>query len=305
MKNKYYLLVIFFAVLTIGCKNNGKEKQTEHDSNPQSEGIKETHVEKSSTFVDEATKETQKLISENRYTPFDVLQKQKLDRIEENSEVLVEISKPVKKTGNELYYHLKERTMLIGSSYLCERCPNVHLNTASGFIIHEDGVMVTNYHVIEVKEGLDISAIFAIDYEGNAYPVSKILAASQSNDLAILQLDTNGKKLKTLPVAETELMGEDVYMMGHPFGNTFFMSKGIIAKKYINERDGEPRMAITAEFGQGASGGPVVNEYGQVAGIVSATYMHYTNGSKQHGDLQLVVKEAIPVSVLNNYVKRN
>ena len=258
-----------------------------------------------SKFIDAVTKKAQKFIGSNHYTPFDTLQIQKLDRIEENSEVVISNFQSGKKTGNQMYYHLRESTMLIGSSYLCNQCPNTHLSNASGFVIHEDGVIVTNYHVIEVKEQMNISAIFASDHEGNVYPVAKILSASQSNDIAILQLDTNGKKLRALPLAKEELIGEDVFMMGHPFSNNFFMTKGIIARKYISERSGEPKIAITADFGQGASGGPVVNEYGQIVGIVSATYMLYTNGSKEHGDLQMVTKEVVPVSALNNYVKRN
>ncbi|KAB1067736.1 trypsin-like peptidase domain-containing protein [Tamlana haliotis] len=63
-------------------------------------------------------------------------------------------------------------------------------------------------------------------------------------------------------------------------------------------------MTITAEFGLGASGGPVVNDSGEVVGVVSATRANYTGGNSKHkGDLQLLLKIVIPVSQLNKYVK--
>jgi S1-C subfamily serine protease len=93
-------------------------------------------------------------------------------------------------------------------------------------------------------------------------------------------------------------------MMGHPFDNLFYMEDGIIANKYISERDDAVKISITAEFGQGASGGPVVNRNGQLVGMVSGTMMHYTNRSRENGDLQMIVKEVVPVSVISEYIKR-
>jgi len=61
-------------------------------------------------------------------------------------------------------------------------------------------------------------------------------------------------------------MGSDVYLMGNPFSNTFLMIKGIIGRKYVSERDGEVKIAVTVEFGPGASGGPIVKN-GQITGM--------------------------------------
>ena len=299
MKLRYVTLLVF--VISFGCK---QAEEKNNDSAIKADPIFEKNVQKSSSFNAQITKKVRSYISANDFTPFNILQNQKLENIEENANV--QLNKIVSSimNGNQIYHHLKERTMLVGGSYLCNRCPDIHLNNASGFIVHEDGILVTNYHVIAVKDEVQISGIFASDSEGNVYPVEKILSASQSNDLAILKLDTKGKKLKYLSLANEELMGEDIYMMGHPFGNNFFMSKGITSRKYISERSDEPRISITAEFGQGASGGPVVNAYGEVIGVVSATSMHYANGSKQRGALQLIIKEAIPVSSLKTYFKK-
>ena len=303
MKHILKFTFFFVTLFLFSCSNNsGKGNSV---TNNLSEQLLEQHPQHSSKFISDATKKVQQLINENKYTPFDVLQSQKLDKIEENSEVLVDVSTPNKMNGNQIYSYLKERTLLVGTSYLCNRCPNIHLNNASGFVIHEDGVIATNYHVIEVKEGMNVSGLFATDHEGNVFPVVKVLAASQSNDLAILQVDTGGKKIKALPFAEEELMGSDIYLMGNPFGNTFLMTKGIIGRKFISERDGELKIAVTTEFGPGASGGPIVNTNGQIIGMVSAIEMKFANNHSRQGGVQMILKEAIPVSVLNKYVKGN
>lgn len=292
-------ITVLILLTTMACQENKSPVNLKKGALPK-------HVnqaQESSKFVNQFTSKAQDLISKNKHTSFQTLQSQKLDRIEENSNVIVSSASGAKMNGNEIYNYLKERTVIIGSSYYCNQCPNLHLTNATGFVIHEDGIILTNYHVIEVRKGLDVSAVFVSDNKGKVYPVEKILAASESNDLAIIQVDTKGEKLKANVFAEEEMMGEDVYMMGHPFGHSYFMSKGIIARKYISELDNETKIAITAEFGQGASGGPIVNELGQIVAMVSGTHMKYTNGSKQHGDLQLLIKEAIPVSVLRDYVK--
>ena len=81
------------------------------------------------------------------------------------------------------------------------------------------------------------------------------------------------------------------------------MSKGMVDRKYLN-RHNMTKIAVTADFSQGASGGPVVNNYGEVVGVVSATYFHYTNGFKKGGDLRMLIKEEVPARGLDNYDKK-
>lgn len=303
MKHKLLLLLFGLLFLNSCTKREVKVKKIDSQSIINIDDILESDPIRSSTFIDNAIKKAEGLIANNDYTPFLTLQQQKLDRIEENSEVVVDRLKPEKMNGNQLYYFLKERTMVMGSSYLCKRCPNLHLMNASGYVINGEGVIATNYHVIEVKDGVDISGIFASDSEGNVYPVIQILAASQANDLAILKIDTKGKKIKHIPFAENELMGEDIYMMGHPYNNLFFMSKGIISRKYISDRDDEVKIAVTTEFGQGASGGPIVNQHGQLMAMVSGVHPHNAQDHGKQGATLMVTREAIPVSVLHQYCK--
>ena len=295
-----YIYIILIVISIFSCQSVNDTSNYHKVSTIKYQNIE---IENSSKYFENATAKAKQLISENRYTSFDTLHVQKLDRLEKNSEVIVNKTISALKTGNEIYNHLKERTLFVGGAYLCNKCPNTHLTSASGFVIQEDGIVVTNYHVIDPNKNLNVSAYFVSDHEGNVYPVSKVLSSSKLNDIVVMQIDTQGKKLKTLELAEEELMGEDVVMMGHPFSNTFFMSTGIMARKYL-DRNNMTKIAITADFGQGASGGPVVNSFGEVVGVVSKTYSHYAGGSKDR-KLQMVVKEVIPVSVLDNYIRKN
>jgi len=292
----YLSLILGFS----GCnspKNISKNDDTIID-------IATEETENSSAFINAATKEVAKLVEANKHIPYEKITESKLKNSEVNSGVEINYTSASKKTGNQIYHKLQNSTLYIGSSYLCNKCPNVHLSAATGFVIHEDGIAVTNYHVISSTEDVEQYGIFAIDHEGTVYCVKEVLSASKTNDLAIIKLETQGKKLEALPLAQTELVGEDVYTMGHPFRNTFLMTKGIISRKYGTSEE-KRRISITAEFGQGASGGPVVNDSGQVVGVVSATRAHYSNNSKQKGDLQLMTRIVIPVSQINKYVKQN
>ena len=295
-----YILYLSFVFLLNGCnstKNISKPIETEVE-------IIEEEAENDSEFISAASLEIDKLVTANLHTPFTKLEDDRTKNFEVNSGIEIAHTKSDKKTGNQMYHHLQKSTLYIGSSYLCDKCPNVHLSGATGFVIHEDGIIVTNYHVIAPRGSIKYDGLFAIDHEGIVYVVTEILSASKENDLAILKVDTKGTKLNALPLAETELVGEDVYMMGHPFKNTFFMTKGIISRKYVNAKKSRPRLTITAEFGLGASGGPVVNDSGEVVGVVSATRANYAGATaKDKGDLQLLLKIVIPVSQLNKYVK--
>lgn len=297
-----YLKSIVIVLILVNCVTiNNKHKDYQEDSVT----INTIEPENTSAFTKNAIEKAKQLLNKGEYTPFEVLQEQKLNTSEVRSEIFVQTNNnPTLKSGNQIYNYLSERTLYIADSYLCEKCPNTHLTFASGFVIHEDGIIVTNYHVID-KKGLRSSAIFAVNHDGKVFSVSKVLSASKSNDIAVLQLDMRGEKLKFLELAKEEIVGEDVFVMGHPFNKTFFMSKGIVARKYFKNGNNVPKISITADFGIGSSGGPVVNNYGQLVGVVSATSSHYTKGSKKRGNLQMVIKEVVPVSVLNNYINKS
>ena len=150
----------------------------------------------------------------------------------------------------------------------------------SGFVVHEDGIVVTNYHVME--EGIKSSVVFANDEE---YMVQGILALDGLRDVAVLQIDTRGKKLPVVKLAnKLPRKGEKIVNFGTPLGLDFTTSNGIISAIRSQEQMAEVAgitnlrgnwIQTDAAISSGSSGGPMVNMYGEV---VAANTMQRLDG---------------------------
>lgn len=221
----------------------------------------------------------------------------------------VHLPKPAKKAleAHVLYERVKSATVIVGCAYICPRCSNPHLSESTGYVIDPKGIMITNYHVAAqyafMKDGYKPEGFFARLADGRTYAVKAILAASKKNDLAILQLEMNGKELlPALALADAAQVGDQVYVLGHPKGMHYYFSQGNVTNKYF-ENAGEPdqkffreMMAISADYATGSSGGPVVDVYGNVVGTVSNTNM--LTHSEMNPSVQMVVKNTVPVESL-------
>ena len=226
----------------------------------------------------------------------------------------VGIVKPSKKvlTANAIYERAKAATVITGCVYLCPRCSNAHISESSGYIIDPKGIMVTNYHVIatyaNMSDGNKPLGFVIRMANGRTYAVKSILTSSKENDLAVLQLETNGDLLPALPLAEGAKVGEKVFVLGHPKGMHYFFSQGNVMDKYLEEA-GEPNhrffremVVISADYATGSSGGPVMNEYGDVVATVSNT--HPLIHSEMNPGLQMVLKNTVPVESLYKLIKQ-
>ncbi len=196
-----------------------------------------------------------------------------------------------------LYEEARKSVLMVGCRYKCEKCSNWHYSTASGFALSADGVVATNYHVMDrEKEQGDTFAVRT--WDGKVYAVTGILAASKSFDLAILK--TEGQEFRPLPVAESAPVGTPVYVISHPTNHFYVMTEGIVSHNFIESahQGGVPGMAITADYAGGSSGGPILNARGAVVGMVKATSPEIRDlvdfaGSKV-GNIQMVWKLSIP-----------
>ena len=208
-----------------------------------------------------------------------------------------------------VYERSKDAVLCFGNVFKCGKCSKWHSNIAGGFIISEDGLAVTNYHVMDnAKAG----AFGAMTIEGKLFPVKEIVASSKADDLAIVRLE--GKGFKALPIAEGDAVGAEVTVISHPEGRFYSVSKGIIARYFKKpvphgpsrgRGPGAPRMAITADYAKGSSGSPVLNDNGAVVGVVSTTKSIYY--SKEDGikrNLQMVVKSCIPSGSILKLLKK-
>ncbi|MBR2928941.1 MAG: trypsin-like peptidase domain-containing protein [Oscillospiraceae bacterium] len=148
-------------------------------------------------------------------------------------------------------------------------------SAGSGFIVTEDGYIVTNYHVI--KNARDVQVTL---YSGETYK-AEIIGGEEDYDLAVLKINAAGLKAVTLGDSDALNVGAEVAAIGNPLGElTFSMSRGVVScvNRAINV-DGTPfnMIQIDASINPGNSGGPLVNGYGEVIGIVSAKYTQYAS----------------------------
>jgi S1-C subfamily serine protease len=203
---------------------------------------------------------------------------------------------------NKLYDQVSKSVLVMGRLYNCGKCSKWHISMASAFAIGQDGIIVTNHHVLETDEG---EILGAMDAEGTVYGVEKVLAANQEDDLAILKL--RNAKLIPMALGKPASVGADVWVISHPNRKLYTMTKGMVSRYHMVFKNGQKpgrRMSITADYAKGSSGAPLFNRKGQVVGVVSSTSsIYYTveNGKKEN--LQMVVKNCIPVESIHELIQ--
>ena len=174
---------------------------------------------------------------------------------------------------------------------------------AYAFAIGQDGIIVTNYQVLEKDDG---EILGTMDSEGTVYGVEKVLAANRADDLVILNL--RDAKLIPMSLGKPANVGSDVWVISHPNRKLYMLTKGMVSRyNMILDKNQKPgrRMSITADYAKGSSGAPVFNHKGQVVGVVSSTssiYYSVENGKKEN--LQMVVKNCVPVESIHRLIKR-
>ncbi len=170
----------------------------------------------------------------------------------------------------DIYQQRLSSVVMVGKLHHCQSksCKKTHANIASGVILHEDGIVLTNYHVVngDAEKGLGMGVMTA---DGKAFLVDEVIAASKQADVALLRLK-DAKDLCAAPLAAEEPVGNPITLISHPAGNFFSLSSGHIAR-YCKDSDGSCTMQITADYAKGSSGGPIFNDRGDVVGLVSTT----------------------------------
>jgi tetratricopeptide (TPR) repeat protein len=136
------------------------------------------------------------------------------------------------------------------------------IGQGSGFIVRQDGAVVTNYHVI--SDAVDIK----VRTGNKVLKVEGLLHIDKENDIVILK--AKGEKLQTVKIGDIEKLsiGEKVYVISSPKGLENTISEGILSG--IREIDPKRKIIqITAPVSEGSSGGPVFNKNGEVIGIAT------------------------------------
>jgi len=148
--------------------------------------------------------------------------------------------------------------------------------TGTGFIISDDGYIVTNAHVVydvdyNAGEAIEVSVLFSDETEHEA----SIVAYDPDTDIAVLKVDEKNLKPAVLGDSDELRVGELVIAVGNPLGFDLFgtVTSGIVSalNRKININDKKMNLIQTdAAINSGNSGGPLLNSCGQVIGINSA-----------------------------------
>jgi S1-C subfamily serine protease len=143
----------------------------------------------------------------------------------------------------------------------------------SGFVIDARGYILTNYHVVESAQSIEV-----VLGDQSRFP-AKFIGADQRNDVALLKIEPKGKHIVALPLGDSGglQVGQKVLAIGNPFGFQSTLTTGVVSAlgrtvqtsqtTFIDEA-----IQTDAAINRGNSGGPLINTHGDVIGINSAIY---------------------------------
>ncbi|HEY6945398.1 MAG TPA: trypsin-like peptidase domain-containing protein [Candidatus Acidoferrum sp.] len=143
----------------------------------------------------------------------------------------------------------------------------------SGFIIDPRGYILTNYHVVEGAQSIEV-----VLGDQSRYP-AKYIGADQRNDVALIKIDPKGKQLTTLKLGDSNAIqvGQKVLAIGNPFGFQSTLTTGVVSALGRTVQTSqttaiEEAIQTDAAINRGNSGGPLIDSHGNVIGINSAIY---------------------------------
>ena len=183
----------------------------------------------------------------------------------------------------DLHDRLRRASMMIGTLYDCGRCKNLHGNISGGVIIGEDGLVLTNYHVLDRKPDEKVQGFVAMDYQGRCFAIAEVLAAWESADVVLIRLENTATKFEPVGLASSNPKPlTDVVVMSHPHNEFFVVTTGLASRltKPTMEGDSNTWLEITAEFSGGSSGSGVFNTQGELVGLVSRIHPMFREQEK-------------------------
>ena len=191
--------------------------------------------------------------------------------------------------------------------------------SGSGFVLTQDGYIVTNYHVIE-DAAKDSSVSIEVSFADGKQYTAKLVGGEQDNDVAVLKIEASDLTPVKLGDSDQLVVGEGVYTIGNPLGElTYSLTDGLVSAldRLITTTSTNPStgaaetttlnvLQTNCDINPGNSGGPLFDSYGNVVGIVTAKYTQSSSGVSAEGlgfALPINdVKEIITDLIENGYV---
>ncbi|MBO4867224.1 MAG: trypsin-like peptidase domain-containing protein [Ruminococcus sp.] len=169
--------------------------------------------------------------------------------------------------------------------------------SGSGFIITDDGYIVTNYHVIDGANKVKVTT-----YDNTSYD-AEIVGSDESNDIAVLKIDAKGLEAVTLGDSEALSVGDNVVAIGNPLGElTFTLTSGVVSAmdRQITTSNSVMMNLIQTDcaINSGNSGGALFNMYGEVIGVTNAKYSSNSSTEASIDNIGF----AIPINTVKDIV---
>jgi serine protease Do len=165
---------------------------------------------------------------------------------------------------------VRELVAELGESVVQVRTPG---GLGSGFIITEDGFLITNFHVIEGETQISVEVYLQKNgqLDRRVYKDVKIISINKFQDMALLKIDDkDAPRFARVLLGDPDSLavGETVFAIGSPLGLERTVTEGILSTK-TREMGGQLYLQTTTQINPGNSGGPLFNLRGEVVGITN------------------------------------
>lgn len=235
--------------------------------------------------------------------------RQQAQAVKESNPVNIE-TRPAGKQKMTAENIIRERRNSILTVNKYQGVTNVVYGWATAVVLTSDGVCITNYHVFwellepEAKLNPSDSVMFVATEDGRVYPITEILSFNKAADMAFFKIDTRGDVFSPMPLGHDLPAGANVHLLSNPEGYPYAYTHGRVSRTItLNPQDPfSNRMEMTADFAKGSSGGPIMDEQGNMVSMVSSIRsIYFSNQPPYH--LQMNVKLCIPVSSFRRVIK--
>lgn len=150
-------------------------------------------------------------------------------------------------------------------------------NWGTGIVASADGYILTNTHVIDECDYVEVGT-----YDGKSYD-AKLVGYDSDSDIAVLKIDAKGLTPATFALTDSVSVGDTAIAIGNPLGESYCltMTDGIVSglDRSVNYEGRTMRLLQTSTaINEGNSGGPLINDKGQVIGITNMKVISAASG---------------------------
>lgn len=172
---------------------------------------------------------------------------------------LTQLESRVSKNAEEIVASIGDSVVLI----YADTGDDEYFYFGSGSIISDEGVILTNYHVIEGAKQVAVTTI-----NGDIYLATDVIMYDEAADLILFKIDA--ENLNPVPIGDSDdlQIGEPILVVGNSDGLINSVSDGIVSGIRDYEYEGQ-QIQITAPISGGNSGGALINKYGELIGVPS------------------------------------